>query len=194
MRFRRAIVTTLTVGSAMLLGAGPATAGGGCLHGTPPSDGKGAVVEMLDACFTPTVLHVDPGTEVTFRNRDDMLHQVTGVGDTWGSFTDLDRGDSVSYTFDEEGVYVYSCWLHPGMIGAVVAGSGTGSAGLEPAAVNGGSVTTAADDAASTERPPAVADGDAMGALLIGGTVGLVVGGGAAVAAIRRRRMATQFG
>lgn len=191
MRITRALVTTMTVGAAVLAAGGTASAGGGCLHGTPPSDGDGAVVEMLDACFTPTVLHVDPGAEVTFVNRDGELHQVSGVGDTWGSFAELDQGDSVSYTFEDDGVYVYSCWVHPGMVGAVVAGSGTGSAGLETASVTGGDVAAATGGVTSPASVPTpVDDGGAMGALLFGGTVGLVLGGGAAAAAIRRRRQA----
>jgi plastocyanin len=99
------------------------------MHGTSPTDGTGAVVEIVDYCFTPTVLHVEPGTEVTFVNRDDTSHEVTGVGGTWGTFDDLGLNDRVSYTFDEDGVYVYSCFIHPGMVGAIVAGSGTGSPG-----------------------------------------------------------------
>jgi plastocyanin len=192
MRIRTAIVTLAAV-AAVLVTAGVASAGGGCLHSVPPSEGEGGRVEMLDACFTPTVLHVEPGAEVTFVNRDDTVHQVSGVGDTWGSFADLSEGDSVSYTFDEDGVYVYSCWLHPGMVGAVVAGSGAGSAGLDGASVTGGDVTSAAAtaEAAVPATPPA--DGAAMGALLLGGAVGLVLGGGAAAAAIRRRRE-TQLG
>ena len=192
MRIRTAIVTTLAAGAAVLVTAGVASAGGGCLHSVPPSDGEGVRVEMVDACFTPTVLHVQPGAEVTFVNRDDTLHQVSGVGDTWGSFADLAQGDSVSYTFDEDGVYVYSCWLHPGMVGAVVAGSGAGSAGLDGASVTGGDVTPAAAEAAVPVTPPAD-DGTTIGALLVGGAVGLVLGGGAAAATIRRRRE-TQLG
>lgn len=193
MRIRTTIATTLAAAAAVLGGGGVATAGGGCLHGTPPSDGDGVRVEMVDECFTPTVLHVEPGDQVTFVNRDDTFHQVSGVGDSWGSFTDLAQGDSVAYTFDEDGVYVYSCWVHPGMVGAVVAGSGAGSAGLGSASVTGGSVVQA--DAGETERPATPADeGAAMGALLVGGTVGLVLGGGAAAATVRRRREAAQPG
>ena len=33
---------------------------------------------MADACFAPTVLHVDPGDEVTFVNDDDVAHNVVG--------------------------------------------------------------------------------------------------------------------
>ena len=142
---------------------------------------------MIDACFTPTVLHVGPGTEVTFVNRDDMNHQVTGVGGTWGTFDDLGAGDRVSYVFEEDGVYVYSCFLHAGMVGAIVAGSGTGSAGLAAAPVSGGTVTRA-DTAA---KPPAAApadDGSILGELLAGGALGLLLSGGLVAVALRHRR------
>jgi plastocyanin len=190
MRGRALIVSGMAAGIAVL-GGSPASAGGGCMHGTEPTDGNGTVVEMREYCFTPTVLHVEPGTSVTFVNRDDTSHEVTGVGGTWGTFEDLGLGDRVSYTFDMDGVYVYSCFLHPGMVGAIVAGSGEGAAGLDGASVTAGAVTGA-------EQPPtapaAPAESDSLGALLVGGTVGLVLGGGLAAMAIRRRRESAQLG
>ena len=184
MRVRTLIVSGLAAGVAVLGGAVPASAGGGCMHGTAPTDGTGTVVEIVDYCFTPTVLHVEPGTEVTFVNRDDTSHEVTGVGATWGTFEDLGLNDRVAYTFDEDGVYVYSCFIHPGMVGAIVAGSGTGSAGLDAASVTGGLVTS------PDVTPPASpgSDGSTLGALLAGGAAGLVLGSGLAAAALRRRR------
>lgn len=190
MKVRTAILTSVTSAAAVVLAAGgTSSAGGGCLHGTGPSDGAGTTVEMIDACFTPTVLHVDPGTEVTFVNRDDTAHEVTGVGDTWGSFDELLLGERARYTFEDEGVYLYSCFIHPGMIGAVVAGSGEGDAGLEPTSVTGGAVAEEPPaDEAATARTPAPQDDGATDALLIAGAAVLVVGGGLAATAVRRRR------
>ncbi len=184
MRVRTLIVSGLAAGVAVLGGAVPASAGGGCMHGTSPTDGTGAVVEIVDYCFTPTVLHVEPGTEVTFVNRDDTSHEVTGVGGTWGTFEDLGLNDRISYTFDEDGVYVYSCFIHPGMVGAIVAGSGTGSAGMGAASVTGGLVTSPDVTPPASPEP----DGSTLGALLAGGATGLVLGSGLAAAALRRRR------
>src|SRR5690606_28103368 len=62
------------------------------------------------------------GTEVTFRNLDAAPHTVTGESAAWGSTKQLAQGDSLSHTFEEAGVYPYSCILHPGMVGAVVVG------------------------------------------------------------------------
>ena len=186
MRARTLILSGLAAGLAVVGGSATASAGGGCMHGTAPTDGTGEVVEIVDYCFTPTVLHVDPGTEVTFVNRDDTNHEVTGVGGTWGTFDDLGLDDRVSYTFEDDGVYVYSCFLHPGMVGAIVAGSGTGDAGMT-SAVSGGVVTEAAAPAAPAAPAPAD-DGGATGALVTGGALGLVLGSGLAAAALRRRR------
>jgi plastocyanin len=184
MRARTLIAFVLATGGAVLGGAGPASAGGGgCMHGTAPTDGEGAVVELVDACFSPTVLHVDPGAEVSFVNRDDLDHQVIGVGGSWGSPDVLGLGDRVSYTFADDGVYVFSCFLHPGMVGAIVAGSGTGAAGMGVGSVGVG--TGAAPDGSVQVAGDG---GSTLGALLTGATVGLVLGSGAAAAALRRRR------
>jgi plastocyanin len=188
MRARTLIVSGLAAAVAVLGGGGSASAGGGCMHGTPPSSSGGTVVELIEACFTPTVLHVEPGTEVTFVNRDPMDHMVMGVGGTWGSFDELSKGDTVSYTFADDGVYVYSCFIHPGMVGAIVAGTGTGTAGMDTTSVTGGLVT--GPDVAPPATPAPPTDGNALGALLVGGTAGLVIGGGLAAAALRRRREA----
>jgi plastocyanin len=194
MRIRTALAATLAAGAAVLLSSGAASAGGGCLHGTAASEGGGAVVDMVDECFTPTVLHVDPGTTVTFVNRDAMNHQVAGVGDTWGSLTELLPNDRVIYTFETDGVYLYSCWLHPGMVGAVVAGSGAGSGGLPGLSVTGGTVSDAGEVAAQPASSTAAgSDGGTLGALLIGGMLGLVTGGGLAATTLRRRRPAAEL-
>jgi len=42
--------------------------------------------------------------------------------------------DEQSVTFDDAGTYPYMCPLHPGMIGAIVVGSGEG--GAAPAATS----------------------------------------------------------
>jgi plastocyanin len=193
MRIRSAIVATSAAVAAVLSWSGAAFAGGGCLHGTAPSEGTGTTVEIVDMCFTPTVLHVDPGTTVTFVNRDGENHQVDGVGDTWGSLTELLQGDRVSYTFENHGVYLYSCWLHPGMVGAVVAGTGTGSGGLQGSSVAGGTVSGTAEAAArAAPSEGSGADGGTLGALLIGAMLGLVTGGGLAASTLRRRRLAAE--
>lgn len=108
---------------ALLVPAAPAAAGGGCHAGA--TQGEGDTVEMIDACFTPSILTVQPGDAVTFVNRDPITHNVGG--NLWGNLDDMNRGDAFTATFDEEGVYPFACSYHPGMTGAIVVGSGVGA-------------------------------------------------------------------
>lgn len=120
-----------------VLASAPAAAagvagGGGCYEAT---EGTGTVVELVGACFTPSVLRVEPGTTIEFVNRDQMVHVVAGIG--WGS-ADLAPGDRTSHRFDEPGTYAYSCYLHPTMNGAVVVGDGGDDKGSSTAPVAAG--------------------------------------------------------
>jgi len=79
----RSIPRTLMVlvfGVAPLLGAVPARAGGGCHEGM--TRGTGTAIKIVDACFTPTILHVRPGQTVTWVNADPFVHNITANG--WG--------------------------------------------------------------------------------------------------------------
>jgi plastocyanin len=117
--------------AALAVGLAPAAAGGACHPGdgagmTTSSDGK----VVIDECaFADTVTYVDPGGSVTWRSRDVYPHTVTGAVYAWGDESMLERGDEVTYTFEDEGVYPYFCALHPSMVGAVVVGDGIADGG-----------------------------------------------------------------
>ncbi len=153
MWFRRAAVMSLVALSVISIGSAPAAAGGGCFHGVPPSDGTGDTVEMTANCFEATVLRVDADARVTWLNRDPYAHTVTGVGGTWGDFSEIARGESVSYRFATDGIYLYSCMIHPGMVGAVVVGDGKGDAGLAPAALVSSPAASSAPAATAARAP-----------------------------------------
>ncbi len=110
-------VLVLAMGT-LVVTASPSAAGGGCHAGQ--TEGTGTSVEMRGMCFTPTVLHVDLGTEVEWVNRAPLAHVVVGVG--WGEWKELGNGDAVTQRFTEPGTYPYTCNLHPGMNGVVVVG------------------------------------------------------------------------
>lgn len=59
--------------------------------------------------FEPKVIRVQAGDTVTWRNDDNFSHtvQVDGEADH-----EVDRGESVSLTFEEPGRYHYVCTLH----------------------------------------------------------------------------------
>ena len=150
--------------------AGVAWGGGGCHRaGLGTTDETGTTVQMIDACFTPTVLRVAPGDSVTFVNRDPMVHNVTA--NDWGHWDDMYEGDRYTVSFDDEGIFPFACTYHPGMTGAVVVGDG-GTGDTAPVAA-----------AAAAVDPPSGGAG-----WLASGVVGVAIGLACGYALARRRR------
>ena len=94
-------------GTALLLGwlvsavaAGPAAAGGGC-HEQLERDAAETTVRLTGSCYDPMIARVPTGATVRFVNGDDVAHVVVGAAGTWGSFEELDGGDSVAFRFTE---------------------------------------------------------------------------------------------
>src|SRR5947208_14635770 len=124
MMYRIAATTlVLAVTAVALAGGTPAQAGGGC-HSNVFSDEAKTTVELSKSCFSPTVVRVQPGDQVTWTNTDPTAHTVTGVANSWGTDQQIAEGQSVSYKFDKTGVFPSFCYLHPSMAGAVVVGDG----------------------------------------------------------------------
>jgi plastocyanin len=111
-----ALLPMLALLALPVLAAAPAAAGGFCHE--PVIDDSNVPVDAKDDCFFPSVVHVRTGTEVTFNNRDDVEHTVTGQGGVWGG--DLPVGQKLNVRFDRPGVFPYFCHIHIGMIGAAV--------------------------------------------------------------------------
>lgn len=167
MRKVATVVTLGTVGA--FSGFAAASAGGGCHSGV--TQGHGAQVALIDACFTPTTLFAEPGETITFVNRDPFAHNVSGTG--WGRFEDMNQGDRFTTSFTDDGIYPFSCTLHPGMNGVVLVGDvgGTGAAGdMQPL---------------SASKAPS----GSTGAWIAAGSIGLLVGAatGAGLARMGRR-------
>jgi plastocyanin len=116
----RVAVLSATALATLWLWSGQAQAGGGCHAGV--TEGTGDTIRLVDACFTPTILRVDPGATVTFVNKDPFAHNVTANG--WGHFDNLDPEDSFTASFQAAGTYPFACTIHPGMSGAIVVGDG----------------------------------------------------------------------
>jgi plastocyanin len=123
------------VAASLALGLGatqvPALAGGGC-HNSTFVDAAAAHVDLKEACFYPMVTRVAAGRSVTWTNQEGMDHTVTGVSESFGTYDPLAPSKSVTYRFDTDGVYPYFCLLHPGMVGAVVVGTGNRNAAGRP--------------------------------------------------------------
>lgn len=120
MRALAVSIAVLIIGAAARV---PVLSGGGGGCHRPPTDARGATVTILDACFSPTVIRVAPGSMVTWVNRDPLLHSVVRAGtELVGQATGA--GTSFRAHFGQPGVYPYYCAQHPVMIGAVVVGHG----------------------------------------------------------------------
>ena len=152
------LVSVLAGGLAPVVLASTASAGGGgkTCHDPDHVGVSGITVDAKESCFLPTILYVDEGATVTWTNRDHVPHSVTGLAAAWGTKEKtLQQGDSVSVEFSDPGVYPYTCFLHPGMVGAVVVGEPTAA---KAGAADSGSVPIgrpAPSGAAADETAPA---------------------------------------
>lgn len=148
-----------------------ALAGGGC-RGEPVTTERTTTVETGEMpCFTPTVIEIEMGDTVTWRNTGSMLHNVVGANAAWGEYEEIAPGRSTSHMFAEAGLFPYVCMLHPGMIGTVVVGVGGGESSVSLAGSGG--------DAARAATAPQVHQANLPGALLAGaGAAGVVAGVG----------------
>jgi plastocyanin len=135
---RPLIALALPIITAALLVAGgrPALAGGGgCFQ--PDTQGAGTSVDLANRCFSPTILYVQPGDTVTWRNTDQLPHVVAGSFSSWGNPTNLAVGETMTHRFPTAGIYSYSCPLHYGMNAVVIVGDGKATvplARIQPAA------------------------------------------------------------
>ena len=183
---------TFLVAAAVLLGlvavpAVSALAGGGCHQGV--TTGSGDTVEMVEACFTPTTLRIDPGDNVTFVNTDPMTHNVGG--NLWGNLEGMNQGDVFTATFWQPGIYPYACSYHPGMTGAIVVGNGTGVGNGEAVTVAAYEPPAASPEIAIAAEAPTPADGSATVGWLAGGAIGLGIGLAAGFLVRRRHEHAS---
>jgi plastocyanin len=194
MRRIGAVILAVVVSVLTLAGGAPAEAGGGC-HSNVFNDEAKTTVELSKNCFSPTVVRVQAGDQVTWTNTDPDVHTVTGVASSWGTDEKIAPEQSVSYKFDKSGVFPYFCYLHPSMVGAVVVGDGrAASAGTAAgdgvravsARVPGGDANSSAGAASGSTDS---ADGVAI-PLVIG--IGLLAAmGGFVTATVLRRKSAS---
>jgi len=122
-RLRALVLLPTVLAAAILAAAPPAAAGGGCHR--PASEGRGTTLALAELCFSPSVLRVAPGSEVTIVNRDTLTHPLGRPGGEWAWEGNV--GDRVTVRLGGDGVYPFFCYTHPGMVAVVVAGDGRGA-------------------------------------------------------------------
>lgn len=69
--------------------------------------------------YHPTIIQVNTGTTVTWRNDDTVIHTVTDINGKFDSDL-IQPGAGWQYTFYNEGKYNYFCTIHPWMKGLVI--------------------------------------------------------------------------
>lgn len=87
----------------------------------PPSNGAAATIDQRGLSFSPQVLVVQTGTEVTFPNSDNVRHQVYSFSPAKRFELKLYAGNHASTErFDRAGVVTLGCNIHDWMLGYVV--------------------------------------------------------------------------
>ncbi|MEW6604915.1 MAG: cupredoxin family copper-binding protein [Thermoproteota archaeon] len=69
--------------------------------------------------YNPNPIEIRTGDTITWVNDDSAIHTATASDGTFDSDI-LRRGETFSFTFDNEGEYPYYCDVHPNMVGTVV--------------------------------------------------------------------------
>lgn len=80
-------------------------------------------VDISDERFNPTILRVQKGTTVTWKNQDNAQHSITSDENSPKGGLDSDtlkKGETYEHTFTETGTYNYYCEFHPATMKAVV--------------------------------------------------------------------------
>jgi plastocyanin len=190
-RITALVITAVTAALALAFTSAPAEAGGGC-HSNVFTDEAKTSVELSKNCFSPTVVRVQPGDQVTWTNTDPTAHTVTGVADSWGTGQEITEGQSLSYKFDKSGVFPYFCYLHPSMAGAVVVGDARAVSAGTPAGDGVSAVSAVAPGGDRNGSAGAVNtstdSGDGVAIWLIIGIGALAAMGGFVAATVVRGR------
>ncbi len=79
------------------------------------------VVEIKAYSYQPEVLTIPAGTAVVWVHKDLSPHTITSnaIGDSFDSGV-IERGDTFTHNFFEEGAYEYYSTLHPSMRGRII--------------------------------------------------------------------------
>lgn len=77
-------------------------------------------VSIVNFAFSPASINIKKGTAVTWTNNDNTIHTVTEADSQKGPMSsDLNQGQSYTFTFDAPGTYHYKCSIHPNMMGTI---------------------------------------------------------------------------
>lgn len=88
----------------------------------------GASHQNTGVFYSPTLIDIQVGDSVTWRNDDSAIHTVSSGTPGLGVDGRMDSGimnpgDTFTHTFDKAGVYGYYCLVHPWMTGTINVGT-----------------------------------------------------------------------
>jgi plastocyanin len=83
------------------------------------STDSAAEVKIDNFAFTPGIITVKAGTQLTWINHDDIPHTVDSTDGKFKSAA-LDTDDKFQFRFTEPGEYPYYCRMHPKMTGKII--------------------------------------------------------------------------
>lgn len=118
-KFAWSFLALVVIGSSLSLAVLSASERASAAASPESSTGSAAEVKIDNFAFTPGVITVKVGTEVTWINHDDIPHTVDS---TQGKFKSaaLDTDNKFQFRFTEPGEYPFYCRMHPKMTGKVV--------------------------------------------------------------------------
>jgi plastocyanin len=103
----------------MLKGASASTPAAPASTQAVGATGLVSEVKIDNFAFTPAVITVKAGTQITWVNHDDIPHTVDSTEGKFKSAA-LDTDDKFQFRFTEPGEYPYFCRMHPKMTGKIV--------------------------------------------------------------------------
>ena len=77
-------------------------------------------IHIDNFAFTPAALTIKSGDKVTWKNGDDIPHNVVSSDRSAFRSKVMDSGQEFSFTFTAAGSFEYFCALHPHMKGVVI--------------------------------------------------------------------------
>jgi plastocyanin len=161
-RRRRGGTRAIALGSAVLLTLV------GALLNAPTATAATFAVSMQNLQYNPPTLNVSVGDTVRWTNNETngVVHSVTG-----GPLSsDVNAGESYSFTFTTPGTVNYHCRFHPDMLGTVVVGGTTPTTTTTGPTTTTTTTTTTAPPTTTTTNPqtPAPTTTTGSGGLPVG--------------------------
>ena len=97
----------------------------GCTSSSNPSPGPVTStssqnpVAVQNYAFSPSMLTIQKGANVTWKNDDSVQHSIVSDSPAFSSPL-LNTGDTYTYQFNNSGSFPYHCSIHPYMKGTIV--------------------------------------------------------------------------